>query len=131
MECALFGEFAAKARGRRAIAISGDETEVMISLQSRLLNTSHSRAVLEIETDESLPMLASLQRRLGALGAKLVSSEGCAVNGLLRARLYVANQDGTPLSPSVLDLIHAHACEALRPDLVYPPGNASQLAVAG
>jgi hypothetical protein len=103
----------------------------MISLQSRLLNSGHSRAVLEIETDESLPMLASLHRRLCALGTKLVSSEGCAVNGLLRARLYVANQDGSPLSAGVLDLIHAYACEALKPDLVYPPGNAAQFAAVG
>jgi hypothetical protein len=103
----------------------------MISLQSRLLNTNRGRAVLEIETDESLPMLANLHRRLCALGAKLVSSEGCAVNGLLRARLYVANQDDTPLSPSLLDIIHAHACDALKPDVVYPPGQAAQLAVAG
>jgi hypothetical protein len=109
----------------------GSDTDAMISLQSRLLNTSRSRAVLEIETDESLPTLTNLHRRLCSLGAKLVSSEGRAVNGFLRARLYVANQDDTPLSPGIFDLIHAHACEALKPDLVYPPANEAELAVAG
>ncbi len=71
--------------------------------------------------------LLELRSVVCSLGLRLVSSEGSLLDGGVRERFYIANADGSPLTPKRLDQIHAHVCQTFAPDLTFPPGHSVQV----
>jgi hypothetical protein len=112
---------ATNVQGRHQLDTLGIQDSGMKSLRLRLIAANRALAVLELETLPAHSPVSQLRSAFGPLGVRVVSSEGYLLDGGVRERIYIANLDGSPLTTSRVDQIHAEVCQAFNPDLAFPP----------